>query len=497
MTIPGEHMTDAATARSEAAPAAAAAAAAAPRRRGGWPLAWGAAAFAVSLAVYLAGRAAGWTSLAPNTVDLQVYIDGGMIVRHVAPLYDGSLGSPLYDWTNLIGLNFTYTPFAAVVFAVASFIPWTALTQLSVVVSVAALAGSVWLILGPLGYRGRTRTGAALLAFAVVFWLEPVQRTIFLCQVNLVLMLLILIDLCLPDSVTGRLGGRWWKGAGIGIAAGIKLVPLVFIPYLLLTRRFRQAAVAAAVFCATVALGFAVTPRDSTAWWFDGLFQQAGRVGFPGVTQNQSLNGMIIRFAGSVAAGRPAWLAAAVIVTVAGVGCAAALHRAGQAALGILACALTGLLVSPISWDHHWVWIAPGLIVMAHFAIRAWQAGRRRAAAGLTALTAVVLAVFGARPEGVWLPNTSGLELEGLAWAVPTTKETTFFQLGDQPWFPEYHYTGLDLIGGNLFILIGLVLFALLAATAVRLTRQATARPLRNITAPTKGDPPCADTTAA
>ena len=42
-----------------------------------------------------------------------------------------------------------------------------------------------------------------------------------------------------------------------------------------------------------------------------------------------------------MAAGRSAWLAAAVIVTVVGVGCAAALHRAGQVALGILACALT------------------------------------------------------------------------------------------------------------------------------------------------------------
>jgi alpha-1,2-mannosyltransferase len=465
MTIPEERMTDAApapTARSEAVPATAATAG--PRRRRGRLLAWGAAACAASVAVYLAGRAAGWTSLAPNTVDLQVYIDGGLIVRHVAPLYDGGLASPLYDWTNLIGLDFTYTPFAAVVFAVASYIPWTILTQLSTLVSVAALAGSVWLILGPLGYRGRPRAAAALLAFAVVFWLEPVQRTIFLCQVNLVLMLLILLDLCLPDQVASGWWGRWGRGAGIGIAAGIKLVPLVFIPYLLLTRRFREAAVAAAVFCATIALGFAAIPRDSTAWWLDGLFQQAGRVGFPGVTQNQSLNGIITRFAGSVAGGRPAW-------TVAGVACAVALHRAGQPALGILACALTGLLVSPISWDHHWVWIAPGLVVLAHFAIRAWRAGRRRAAAGLAALTALVWVVFGARPEGVWLPNTSGLELDGLAWAVPTTKETVFFQLGDQPWFAEYHYTGLQLIGGNLFVLTGLVLFALLAATAVRLTR--------------------------
>ena len=64
------------------------------------------------------------------------------------------------------------------------------------------------------------------------------QRTLFLGQIELVLMALVAWDLLQPDR-------RWWKGVGVGVAAGIKLVPLIFIPYLLLTRRFRQAAVAA------------------------------------------------------------------------------------------------------------------------------------------------------------------------------------------------------------------------------------------------------------
>ena len=87
-------------------------------------------------------------------------------------------------------------------------------------------------------------------------------------QVNLALMALIIWDLCQPDTAASR----WWKGAGVGIAAGIKLVPLIFIPYLLLTRRFRQAAVASGAFVATVAAGFVVLPADSAKWWFGGLF---------------------------------------------------------------------------------------------------------------------------------------------------------------------------------------------------------------------------------
>src|SRR5439155_26712098 len=90
----------------------------------------------------------------------------------------------------------------------------------------------------------RARAGGALLAGAAVLWTEPFLRTVYLGQVNVALMALIMWDLTQPDTRASR----WWKGAGVGIAAGIKLVPLIFLPYLLLTRRFRQAAVAAAAF---------------------------------------------------------------------------------------------------------------------------------------------------------------------------------------------------------------------------------------------------------
>ena len=440
-----------------------------PRRAGRRLLAWGTVVFAASVAVYLIGWAAGWLYATPQPLDLQIYVDGGLIVRHVAPLYDAHLAAPLYDWTSIRGMNFTYTPFAAVAFAVVSLIPWSALPALTVAVSVAALAGSLWLVLHALGYRGRACAGAALLTTGLLIWTEPVQRTLLLGQVNLVLMLAILADLCLPDQVAGR----WWKGAGIGIAAGIKLVPLVFIPYLLLTRRFREAAVATGVFCATVGLGFAVIPRDSDQWWLHGLFLQGSRTGFIGVMQNQSLRGIITRLAGSVAAGEPIWLILAAVVGAAGIAAAVLLHRAGQPVPGILTCALTGLLISPISWDHHWVWIAPGLVAIGHYALRAWRAGQRRAALALAGLAVVTWAAFAAWPVGLWTPRSLGdIGLDGLIWAVPSTPETMFSQVGDRPWLVEYHYRGLDFIGGNLYIIVGVVLLAVLMVCAARLVRR-------------------------
>ena len=463
------------------------AAAVTARRPGTRLLACGAAAFAASVTVYLAGWAAGWAAVTPNGVDLQVYVDGGLIVRHVLPAYDPHLASPLYGWTNLIGLPFTYTPFAAVAFAVVSFLPAAVLSRAAVAVSLLALAGVCWLTLGPLGYRGRVRTGAALLATAAALWLEPVQRTLFLGQVNLVLLVLILADLCVPEKRDGPWWKRtWWAGAGIGIAAGIKLVPLIFIPYLLLTRRIRQAATATATFAATIALGFTVLPRDSATWWIHGLFFQGTRAGFPGVMQNQSLRGLLTRLAGSVTAGTPWWIAAAALTTLTGLAAATALHRAGHPMPAILTAALTGLLISPISWDHHWVWIIPGLITMTSLTLRTWQAGHHRTATTLATLTTLTWAIFGLRPEGAWLPGTAGIELNGLLWAVPATQETAYFQLGDRPWFPEYHYRGLELLGGNLYILTGLALFALLTAAAIHLTRRQPGRAGRpQLTQPT------------
>ena len=246
-------------------------------------------------------------------------------------------------------------------------------------VDILALLTALWLTLGGLGYRkDRTRLAVTLLGAAAVFWTEPVLRTMYLGQVNLVLMALIIWDLCQPDTEKSR----WWKGFGTGVAAGIKLVPLIFIPYLLLARKFRQAAMACAGFAFTVVLGFAILPSDSRKWWFGGLFFQGGRTGFTGWAGNQSLDGLITRLTGSINGAKPAWIAAAVVVGAIGVTAAALLDRKGYQVPGLLTAALTGLLVSPISWDHHWVWIAPGALVAAHYAVRAVKRGDKKAAWG-------------------------------------------------------------------------------------------------------------------
>ena len=195
-------------------------------------------------------------------IDTAVYRDGGIAVRNQpAMLYALKLGAAK--------LPFTYTPFAALLFAVgsgASFATW----QVGLaVLTIGLLPVVAYLSLGLAGRpAGLARAAAAFAIAAVGLWLEPVAMTLFFGQINLLLLALVVGDLALPDRIKG-------KGIGIGLAAGIKLTPLIFIPYLLFTRRVKAAVVSALTFAVTVGLGFALLPHASAVYW-GGQFAQTG-----------------------------------------------------------------------------------------------------------------------------------------------------------------------------------------------------------------------------
>jgi len=412
----------------------------------------GAVVAAVAAIAYLVALATHPMNAMLKGFDLQVYLGGA----HEALHHPDSVYTWIFEGHP--GIQFTYTPFAALVFAAGLALPFKVLMGLAAAASTFALVATVWIAFRELGWERTTRLGATLLVSGLVFWTEPVQRALFLGQVELVLMALVVWDLCQPDS-------RPWKGAMTGLAAGIKLVPLLFIAYLLLTRRFRQAAVATGTFVVTIIIGFAALPHASVTWWLDGNFYQAGRTGFVGSQQNQSLRGIVTRLAGSVNGAMAPWLALAVLVGVIGLAASVILYRRGQTFAGLMACALTALLISPISWDHHWVWIAPGLALIIDAGVRAGRAGAGAVATAWYALAAAVLLVFAAWPD-FWSAK-AGLLQGGLINYAPAAS----FASGDNPAYPEYHWHGLQLIAGNLELLAGLGLFAVAGVVAVRLAR--------------------------
>ena len=277
--------------------------AAGPRRAtsGGWLLGTGAVAFGLAIALYAVYAGIHPTNWTLDPVDLGVYRSGGLIVRHVRPVFDPRVAAPLYDWGGYssLGLKFTYTPFAAIVFAVVSFIPWSVLPKLSVGVNIAALVAALWLHLRrprlPRPALGAPRRDAAG------------RRRGVLDRAGA------------PDPVPrpGQPGADGADHAGICAsrtrrpAAGGRAPGSASRPASSWCRSSSSRTCCSRgssgrppwpppVSRVTVLLGFLIQGSDSSKWWFGGLFFQGGRTGFTGWEGNQSLRGLLTRLAGSV-----------------------------------------------------------------------------------------------------------------------------------------------------------------------------------------------------
>jgi alpha-1,2-mannosyltransferase len=204
----------------------------------------------------------------------------------------------------------------------------------------------------------RTLWAVSLVVFAGALWLEPVQSTLGLGQVNLILDGMIVIDL-------SGLVRRVPSGTLVGLTAAVKLVPLFFVVYLLVIRRSRDAITATLVFLGATLAGWLVAPAASEQYWRRIVFE-TDRVGSPQYVANQSLHGVIVRLLGveHSAVGTALWLGSSLAVGVWGLSLAARMYAAYGPLPGVLAAACASLLVAPVSWSHYYVWIAPVAALM-------------------------------------------------------------------------------------------------------------------------------------
>ncbi len=381
-----------------------------------------AALYAASIGALLASHLGhGW-----GFGDLAIYRDGAAAALR---------GAQLYRLRFPGALAFTYPPLTALLFAGLTLPSAGAAELLVSAASLLALPAMLALALRLAPVRawfdGPERARIALLAAAVAIWLEPVWTTLRYGQIDVLIAALVLYDLSRPDRARS-------KGAAIGLAIAIRLTPAIFALYLLLSRRYRAAMLAATVFVGTVALGFAALPGDSREYW-GGAFADSGRVGRVENAANQALRGALARVLHTVDV-QTVWLLGALAVGAAGLALAAAAARRGDEAGGFCLCALTGLLVSPISWSHHWTLAVPALLL---FALRSL---RGRSAAGLLACAGIAL-----------------VALTHMIWWVPV----------NHPPHSELHLDALQLIYADAYVLIALIA---LAGAALRARRVAQSR---------------------
>lgn len=322
------------------------------------------AVVAAGVLVFVCVRSAG-----PGLLDLGVYLEGGRTWRSGADLY-----SP--DFQGPGGLPFTYPPFAALLFS--------GLTPLPLpITAVLFTAAGIALFTAACHTAALHRSALPWAGFglaAVCLLLEPLRGSIGLGQINMVLIGLVAADCLLPRT-------PWPRGVLIGLAAAIKLTPAIFVLFFLARRRWRPALTAVGTFAAAGLVGWVLAPAQSLQFWFHAMLDP-GRVGGLAYSANQSLHGLLFR----LGAPEPVWLVLCAVVLTSTI---FLLPRLRDDLTAFSAVAAAGLLISPVSWSHHWVWIAPALLLLEN------------------PVRVAVAAVFAVGPH--WLLPTAGDK--ELAWA--------------------------------------------------------------------------------
>ena len=324
-----------------------------------WSLLWLVAAGALG---YVAWRLFGHT---PYRIDIDVYQRGGQTWLDGRPLYRGDV-----RFHTLIGedLPFTYPPLAAIAFCPfawlhmpAASVAITLITLVLLIVSTAIVLTrlDVWstsrVVPGPAWLR-RLWLSVIVVAPATI-WFEPINSNFGFGQINVVVMTLVIAD-CLPRRTP------WPRGLLLGLGIALKLTPAVFLLYFLLRRDNRAALTALASFAAATLVGFVLAWSDSREYWTHTV-HDTDRIGNPSLNTDQNIAGALARIALTEHERLLLWVAGCFFVLAATVWAMRRVLRAGEPTLAVICVALFGLVVSPVSWSHHWVWMLPAVLVTA------------------------------------------------------------------------------------------------------------------------------------
>lgn len=276
-------------------------------------------------------------------LDFQVYRDASLNMLHRGATYRSH-----YTFAHL---NFTYPPIGLLLLSTFAVVPATVALAIWWSLSVGALIVLVAVVLQTLTTLPRTLTIATSCALsgASCLFLEPVRSNLEFGQINIFLMLLVVLDIFKVSSNR--------KGLLTGLAAAIKLTPLIYITYFLVTRARSSALRAVGTFLGVTALAWALLPADSTVYWLHQAFSPGHKGGDSG-PMNQSWFGLIGHYFQATNSPRIIlWSLLSGATFVLGVSLAKRYVTTERHVEALLTLALTELLVSPISWTHHWLWI--------------------------------------------------------------------------------------------------------------------------------------------
>lgn len=354
---------------------------------------WRAVDAVIAIGIGVAVGYAGWHLFRqlPYLIDTDVYRMGGQAWLTGRPLYaDGAV----FATRGGLDLPFTYPPLAAIVFSPLALVSLPVASVIITTITCLLLVVSMWIVLSRLQVPDAIRPGtgpawlrrgwlsAGLVAMSMT-WLEPIQANFHFGQINVVLMTLVIAD-CVPRRTP------WPRGLLLGIAIALKLTPAVFLVYFVLRRDIRAALTALTSFAAATLLGFALAWRDSWEYWTSTV-AHTDRIGTATLNTNQNAAGALARLGLDPSTHFVLWTLSCLLVLALTVWAVRRVLAAGEPTLAVMCVAMFGLVVSPVSWSHHWVWALPTVIVTAVL-------GYRYASVALAGVSAVGVALM------VWTP---------------------------------------------------------------------------------------------
>jgi len=354
-----------------------------PRLAVGW---WAARALVLVALVYCGWRLLGHI---PYRIDVDVYRMGGRAWLDDQPLY--AAGTTFHTRGGL-DLPFTYPPLAAIAFSPFAWLPLPAASLAITVTTLVLLLVSTWIVLTRLdvwqisaairepAWLRRCWLAAGIVALAAIY-LEPVRANFAFGQINVVLMTLVIAD-CVPRRTA------WPRGLLLGVAIALKLTPAVFLVYFVLRRDHRAALTALGTFAAATLLGFVLAWRDSWEYWTTTV-RDTGRIGNASLNTNQNVAGALARLGLAESTHFVLWILTCFAVLALTVWAVRRVLAANEPTLAVMCVALFGLVVSPVSWSHHWVWVLPTVVVTTVLAQR-----RHNAALALVGAVGVALMVW-------------------------------------------------------------------------------------------------------
>ncbi|MDH6245958.1 glycosyltransferase 87 family protein [Mycobacterium sp. OTB74] len=313
----------------------------------------------------------GWQLLGhiPYRIDIDVYRMGGRAWLNGSPLYsDGAI----FHTRGGLDLPFTYPPLAAIVFAPFAWLPLPGASVAITITTFVLLLVSTLIVLTGLNVWPHSVVGGSALVRrcwltvaivgVAVLWLEPVRANFSFGQVNVVLMTLVIAD-CVPRRTP------WARGLLLGVAIALKLTPAVFLLYFLLRRDFRAMLTAVGSAIGATLVGFALAWSDSWEYWTTTI-GNTDRIGTATLNTNQNISGTLARFGLGATPRFLLWVLLCFAVLALTVWATHRVLRLGQPVLALMCVAMFGLVVSPVSWSHHWVWALPTLVTTTVTAYR-------------------------------------------------------------------------------------------------------------------------------